>query len=255
MIRIISCLLPLLFTANLISAQLIDKPVATVKLEKFKVITVKQFIQKLQLIEERTKSRLLTEDRRRLLDLLIGEILIDQAAHMDNITVTRTEIDAKIKQARQQGGLSLNLNRELTDAEFKTLLQQSGMSYEEYLEQMENAILQQKFVMKKKQPFFNSLGEPSQAEIEDFYESNKTTFVSPDLVRFKHIYIDTRNLLSKEEKDQARQRALDIYRELQNGAAFEDLVVKYSDDKNSRYRGGDFGYLRRDDKARKQKEH
>jgi len=76
--------------------------------------------------------------------------------------------------------------------------------------------------------------------------------VAPDMVRFKHIFIDTRNLTSKEEKQKTQDRADEISRELKNGAAFDDLVVKYSDDKNSRYKGGDFGYLRRDDQASKQ---
>jgi peptidyl-prolyl cis-trans isomerase SurA len=72
------------------------------------------------------------------------------------------------------------------------------------------------------------------------------------MVRFKHIFIDTRNLTDKQEKEKALARAEEISRELKNGAAFDDLVVKYSDDKASRYKGGDFGYLRRDDQARKQ---
>ena len=144
------------------------------------------------------------------------------------------------------------MNRELTDQEFRQLLQQSGLSWEEYVEELEKAILQQKFVMQKKKALFDKMAPPPDSEIEDFYEANKTVFVAPDMVRFKHIYIDTRNLNSADEKAKARERAEDIARELRNGASFDDLVVKYSDDKNSRYKGGDFGYLRRDDQARRQ---
>jgi parvulin-like peptidyl-prolyl isomerase len=167
----------------MVFAQLIDKPVATVKLSKFEVISVKQFRQQLEDLEERTKNKLSTNDRRKLLDLLINEMLITQDAAMENITVTQGEISSRIALARQTGGMGLNLNRELTEQEFKQLLRQSGLTWEEYVEQLEKAILQQKYV---------------------------------------------------------------------NGASFDDLVVKYSDDKSSRYKGGDFGYLRRDDQARKQ---
>ncbi|MBA7656568.1 Chaperone SurA [subsurface metagenome] len=250
--KIIFKILFLLAATNLIFADLIDKPAATVKLGKLEVIMVKQFRQKIDVIEDRTRSTLTLEDRKKFLDLLIGEILINQAAAKDNISVTNSELNARIKLARQTGGLSLNLNRELTELEFKSLIQQSGLSWDEYIEQMKNVIIQQKYVMQKKQPFFESLSELTDAEIEDFYQSNKTAFVAPDIVRFKHIYIDTRNLSEKQEKDKAHQRAGEIYRELQSGTAFEDLVVKYSDDKSSRYKGGDFGYLRRDDQARKQ---
>ena len=242
----------LLLATPIVFAQLIDKPVATVKLSKFEVISVKQFRKQIEDLEARTQNQLSMDDRRKLLDLLIGEMLISQAAAMENITVSQGEIDSRIAIARQTGGLGLNLNRELTEQEFRQLLQQSGLTWEEYIDQLKKAILQQKFVMEKKRALFEKIAPPKEAEIEDFYEANKTAFVAPDMVRFKHIYIDTRNLASADEKNKARIRAEEISRELRNGATFDDLVVKYSDDKNSRYKGGDFGYLRRDDQARRQ---
>jgi peptidyl-prolyl cis-trans isomerase SurA len=242
----------LLLWGGLGAADVIDKPVATVKLTRLEAITAKQFRQKVEMLEERSKVTLPLEDRKRLLDLLIGEILIKQAAAQENITVTQAELAARMTQAKQSGGLSLNLNRELTDAEFKSLVEQSGLSWEEYNDQLQKALLQQKYVMQKKRAVFEAVGQPTEADILDFYESNKTAFVAPDMVRFKHIFIDTRNLADKQEKDKALARAEEISRELKNGAAFDELVVKYSDDKASRYKGGDFGYLRRDDQARKQ---
>jgi peptidyl-prolyl cis-trans isomerase SurA len=250
--RLIFCVLALcIFTAGTF-AQVIDKPVATVRLSKVEAISVKQFQQRIQEIEARTKTPLSPEDKRKLLDLLISEILISQAAAMENITVSQAEVDARIELARKTGGLGLNLNRELTDAEFRSLLQQSGVSWDEYVDQLRKAMLQQKYVMQKKKAAFDKIAPPTEAEIEDFYQSNKTAFVVPDMVRFNHIFIETRNLATKEERDKARSRAEGIERELRNGASFDDLVVKYSDDKASRYKGGDFGYLRRDDQARKQ---
>lgn len=242
----------LLLAVGLLAADVIDKPVATVKLVRLEAITAKQFRQKVEMLEERSKSTLSLEDRKKLLDLLVGEILVKQAAAQESIAVSQAELAARMEQAKKSGGLSLNLNRDLTDAEFKSLVQQSGISWEEYSDQLQKALLQQKYVMQKKKAVFDTVGQPAEADILDFYESNKTAFVAPDMVRFKHIYIDTRNLADKQEKDKARERAEEISRELKNGAAFDELVVKYSDDKTSRYKGGDFGYLRRDDQARKQ---
>jgi len=242
----------LLLAVGLLAADVIDKPVATVKLVRLEAITAKQFRQKVEMLEERSKSTLSLEDRKKLLDLLVGEILVKQAAAQESITVSQAELAARMEQAKKSGGLSLNLNRDLTDAEFKSLVQQSGISWEEYTDQLQKALLQQKYVMQKKKAVFETVGQPAEADILDFYESNKTAFVAPDMVRFKHIYIDTRNLADKQEKDKARERAEEISRELKNGAAFDELVLKYSDDKTSRYKGGDFGYLRRDDQARKQ---
>jgi peptidyl-prolyl cis-trans isomerase SurA len=242
----------LLACGSLGFADVIDKPVATVKLTRLEAITAKQFRQKVELLESRTRTTLSLEDRKKLLDLLISEILIKQAAAQDNVTVTQAEVAQRMDQAKKSGGLQLNLNRELSDAEFKSLVEQSGISWEEYSDQLQKSILTQKYVMQKKRTAFDAVGQPSEAEILDFYETNKAAFVVPDMVRFKHIFIDTRNLTDKQEKEKALARAEEISRELKNGAAFDDLVVKYSDDKASRYKGGDFGYLRRDDQARKQ---
>jgi parvulin-like peptidyl-prolyl isomerase len=242
----------LLFWGGLVFADVIDKPVATVKLTRLEAITAKQFRQKVELLEERSRATLTMDDRKKLLDLLIGEILIKQAAAQENVTVTQAELAERLEQARKSGGLSLNLNRELTEVEFKSLIEQSGISWQEYSDQLQKSILTQKYVMQRKRAAFDAVSPPSEADILDFYESNKTAFVAPDMVRFKHIFIDTRNLADKQEKDKALQRAEEISRELKNGAAFDELVVKYSDDKASRYKGGDFGYLRRDDQARKQ---
>ena len=233
-------------------AQTIDKPAATLKLEKFEVITIKQFQQKISAIETATRTTLSVEDQKKLLDLQVGELLIQQDAEKMKISVTQAELNARIKQTQQLYALQLKMNRELTDSEFASLLQRNGLTWDQFVKQLEKTMIAQKYVMLKKKPFFDAIPEPDNNEIEDFYQSNKTAFVSPDLVRFRHIYIDTRNLQSKAERNKAGDRASEIYRELQNGTSFEDLVVKYSDDKNSRYRGGDFGFLRRDDQARKQ---
>ncbi len=242
----------LLGWGSLVFADVIDKPVATVKLTRLEAITAKQFRQKVEMLESRSRVTLSLDDRKKLLDLLVSEILIKQAAAQENVTVTQTELAQRMEQARKSGAMSLNLNRDLSEAEFKSLVEQSGISWDEYSDQLQKSILTQKYVMQKKRSAFDAVGQPSEAEILDFYETNKTVFVVPDMVRFKHVFIDTRNLSDKQEKDKALQRAEEISRELKNGAAFDDLVVKYSDDKASRYKGGDFGYLRRDDQARKQ---
>lgn len=250
--RIAAAFLLCLLLASTGWADVIDKPVATVRLTKLEAITAKQFRLKVEDLEKRTKNALTLDDRKKFLDLLVSEILIKQAAAQENVTVSQAELNSRLEQGRKSGGLGLNLNRELSEAEFKSLVEQSGLSWQEYLDQLQKALLQQKYVMQKKKAVFESVKPPGESEIVDFYESNKTAFVVPDMVRFKHIYIDTRNLDGKPEKDKARERAEQIALELRNGTPFDELVVKYSDDKASRYTGGDFGYLRRDDQSRRQ---
>jgi parvulin-like peptidyl-prolyl isomerase len=65
------------------------------------------------------------------------------------------------------------------------------------------------------------------------------------MVRYSHVFISTQNL-EGDQKEAAKERAEEIYREIRNGEiTFAEAVVKYSDDTNSRYKGGDVGYLPR----------
>ena len=249
-IALAALLAPGLGRTGFAAADVIDKPVATVKLTRLEAITAKQFRQKVEMLEERSQEHALP-GRPQEAAGPAHRRNPDQAGrgagkHHGHPGGDRTPAS---EQAKKSGGLSLNLNRDLTDAEFKSLLQQSGVTWEEYNDQLQKALLQQKYVMQKKKAAFDAVGQPSEAEVLDFYESNKTRFVAPEIVRFKHIFIDTRNLADKQERDKARERAEQIDRELKNGASFDELVVKYSDDKASRYKGGDFGYLLRDDPA------
>jgi parvulin-like peptidyl-prolyl isomerase len=73
-----------------------------------------------------------------------------------------------------------------------------------------------------------------------------------DMVTVKHIFIDTRQLSSKEDRDKAAKHADDILKEFKGGAAFGDLVMKYSEDNKSKYSGGVFNTFFRNDAQNRQ---
>jgi len=248
----ITVLIILAFIGTALYAQAIDKPAATVRLYKLEVISATQFASKVKSFELQARRPLTKAEKQKLLDTMIGEILISQAAEKEHISVTEAEIRSRLDLAKKTGGVGLRLNRALTDQELKTLVRQSGISWDLYQKEIRKVILEQKYIMIKKRSMFTGIKEPTEQEIQDFYDENKTLFVSPEMVRFQHIFIDTRSLKSSAERKKARERAEEVAQELRNGASFDDLVVKFSDDKASRYSGGDFGYLRRDDAARKQ---
>lgn len=244
-------LLMLLLVAPGLFAQVIDKTVATVKLSKTEVISAKKFQQKVQTLEAQTRAPLSAEDRRKLLDVMVKEILIVQAAGMDNVTVSQAELDKGVERARVAYSVQLKAPRALTEAEFRSLMERSNVSWDEFIAEMRKTLLIQKYVTQKKKAFLDGLVPPTDAEIEDAYLSNSSFFAMPDIVRFKHIFIDTRSLPTKEEREKARARADEILRQIRNGVPFDDLLER-SDDELSRYKGGDAGYLRRDDQARRE---
>ncbi len=232
-------------------AQTIDKPAATVALIRMEVITASRFKHEIETFERRAGKALARKERTQILELLINEILIRQAAERQHMSVAGEELNVML--AAEKRNLESRVGREITDEEFQVLIEQiTGTSWAAYRNSIEKTLLIQKYVLQTKQAHFESIKRPDEEEIRDFYIENRTSFVSPEMVKAKHVFIDTRSLTTKEGRDKARQRAENIHREYQNGRDFDELVVAYSDDHGSRYRGGELDYFRRGDESSRQ---
>lgn len=247
-----------LILANLMpvaaAAQAIDRPAATVRLHKVDVIGVRELRTQIELLELRTGQPIPMEQRPAILDLLVGERLFDQAAERARVTVSDADVDTRIEQLMEQEGHRLNMGRALTDTEYRSLVSETGLSWEEYHEQLRKALIQQRYVARVRGDELRSVELPTEADVVAFYEANKTTvFVQPDMVQFKHIFFDTRGVNEASARLAVRERAERAHRELMNGANFDHLVRTHSEDAESRDSGGLFGtYLRRDDEATSQ---
>ena len=251
---ILVSLIPGVLIPGVVASQAIDRPAATVRLQEIAVIGVRELRTQIELLELRTGQPVPVEQRPAILDLLVGEKLFDQAAERDRVTVSDADVDTRIAQLRDQEGHRLNLGRALTDAEYRSLVSETGLSWDEYREQLRKALIQQRYVARVRGDELRSVELPNEADVEEFYEANKTTvFVQPDMVQFKHIFFDTRNVNEASARLAVRERAERVHRELMNGARFDQLVRTYSEDAESHDSGGLFGtYLRRDDQATSQ---
>ncbi len=72
-----------------------------------------------------------------------------------------------------------------------------------------------------------------------FYDSHPDLFMSPAVVHARHILIADKN----GNYSAALKKAEAIYKKLKKGASFKKLAEKYSDDPGSKNRGGDLGYI------------
>lgn len=236
----LSMLALLLAVAGSLSAQVLDKPVAIVRLESTENIGQRELRSQVQMIEAQLQTRLSAEQRAEVLDATIAEVLIMQAAERDRITVSRAEIDQGIAQQRQ------SLGPQVSQEQFRQVIEsQVGMSWEQYVEQVTRRLTQEKYVLQTKRSLFENVPQPTEREIRRVYEDNQTEFINPAMVRFEHVFWDTRNSTSAARRD-ARNHAEELYRQLRNGSGtFDDLMEQSLDD--SRFRGDDFGYLLRTD--------
>ena len=246
LVAVMSCAL-----VPLIAAQVLDKPAATVRLTKTESITVSVFQKSSTAMEAQARRSLTTDERKQLLDALVGNILILQAAARDNVVVSEAELKNAVGEYQKQMGQMASLGRAMTDAELQQYVKNNGMTYDAFQKQIRDQQTVLDYVRKKKPAVFEVSRTASDQEIQDFYDANKSNFFVNDMVTARHIFVDTRQLTSKDDRDKAARHADDILKELKGGAAFNDLVMKYSEDNKSKYSGGLLNtFFRNDTQAR-----
>jgi parvulin-like peptidyl-prolyl isomerase len=235
-----------------LAAQALDKPAATVRLTKTESITVSLLQKTAGAMEAQAKRSLTSDERKQLLDALIGNILILQAAARDNVVVSEVEMKTAVVEYQRQMGQLANLGRNMSDAELQQYVKSNGVTYEAFQKQLRDQQTVIDYVRKKKPGVFDVSHTASDQDIQDYYDANKSNFFMNDMITVKHIFVDTRQLTSKDDRDKAAKHADDILKELKGGASFADLVMKYSEDNKSKYNGGLFNTFFRNDAQNRQ---
>jgi parvulin-like peptidyl-prolyl isomerase len=231
-------------------SQSIAKTVATVRLHEPQIISSPQFTAFASVVARLGGSDTVApEDCRRVLDTLVDQYLAEQEAVERRLTLTEAEIDQQMVEQRRQIEQQLGLDRQLTDDQWRALIQRdTRLTLEEYRERFAAGLVTQRLVAQMRPDWLQEVPSPSEEDLKAFYNLNIQQFVQPDMVLVLHIFFETLGLEDAAVK-QARERAEEALQELRDGESFDDLVVKYSDDPSSRYSGGELGnrYLRRED--------
>ncbi|MDR2759294.1 MAG: peptidyl-prolyl cis-trans isomerase [Spirochaetaceae bacterium] len=202
--------------------------IATVNLIRSEPIMVKQLRTETEKIEAgRTLS---TEEKRKLrleiLNLMIDEKLILQAAEQERISVTENELNSYFQQIR--ASITQSLGKRPTDTEFASLIKgQTGMELPAYRDLIRKQLVAQQYLRSKKPGLESSVKAPTEAEILDTYNLYKTQFVQPDTVRFSYIQVPLGGGATAVEKNQARESADRILRDIgSNTAKFDEAVIR-----------------------------
>jgi len=236
----------------LVAAQVLDKPAATVRLTKTESITISTLQKTATAMEAQAKRALTLDERKQLLDAMVGNALIIQAAGRDNVVVSEVEMKGAILEYQRQMGQMAGLGRNMTDAELQQYVKNNGVTYEAFQKQLRDQQTVIDYVRKKKPAVFDAARPSTDQEIQDYYDVNKANFFMNDMITVKHIFVDTRQLPSKDDRDKAAKHADDVLKELKAGASFGDLVMKYSEDTKSKYSGGILNSFFRNDQQSRQ---
>lgn len=234
--RIKPLLLIFLFSTLAVFGQVLDRPVAIVRLTETVSVGQRQLRNDVELIERQAGRELTIEERGELLEERINGVLLNQAAARDGIRASDEEIQQAIAAQRQ------SLGQPVSDQQFRQIVeQQMGLSWDSFVTEITNRVIQEKYVLQRAQGQIESVEEPTEEDVRFVYETNAQEFFNPLMVRFEHLFFDVRNKTDQEVRE-LRQRATRMARDLARGnAEFSDLMRQSMDDVS--FAGGDFGYL------------
>lgn len=176
--------------------------------------------------------------RERVLDRLIGMLLLDQQVKAANIVVTEEEVTEQIKKIAAQQGLSLD--------DFKKLVEAYGKSFDEWKQQMQ--FRKRLGYQKLMEGRFADKISVTDEDARKYYSENKKQFETVEQVRASHILIKPEtsdpNADPNETKVRAKTRAEDMLKQIKGGDDFATLA-KANSSCPSAARGGDLGFFGR----------
>ncbi len=228
-----------------LGSQVLDRSVARVRLTRTANIGQRALRSQVELYERQAGGSLSSEQRREVLEIMINEELIEQAAERDGISVSDDELDQQIAQER------MSLGAQVGEEQFRLAVeQQLGMSYDDYRDELRKQLLQQRYIQEAERSRFERIEEPSESEIREVYNENVTEFINPSMVRFSHIYVDTREL-DENDRSEAMSRLKELWEEVEAGdRSFSEAYDRAASE--SALGSSDFGYLPQNDRQLRQ---
>ena len=161
----------------------------------------------------------LLDFKQRLLENLINQDLIEQAAKAKGINVSDADVQKQIDQLKS--GFK-------DSSQFDSALKSAGMTLDQLKSQIRNQLVTQKLV-----ETLSSSQTVSQADIQAYYDKNKSQFFQKPAKRASHI------LFKPEDKATAAK----VLKEIQAGTiTLPDAARKYSIDTATASKGGDLGW-------------
>ncbi len=169
--------------------------------------------------------------RKQLIENLIDRELLYQQAQQRNIQIRKRWVDLALKELKNQLG-----NR----AAYKRFLENTGLT-----ESILRARIQKGLIIRRllRREVIRQI-KVSEAEMQAFYRKHPEYFQRKERIRVRHILIAFGDENDKVKRGNALLRIQSIQLMLHENADFASLALEHSDDP-SKVRGGDIGYLER----------
>jgi len=199
--RIVSISVLLVSLCSVLYAQVDLQPIVNIKLNKSESITVKQLKTRVEIYKKQMGIATFTLDQKKeILNALIDERLVLQAAAKDGISLTDSQVNKYFLD-----NISSQVGKTVTEQEFAALVKeqanmslddfmisQVGMNVSEYKLYLKNQLIAQQYIMAKRPDVITSAA-PTDNEVRSYYEMNKTSFVQSDILKLFLVLVPKNN--------------------------------------------------------------
>jgi len=148
--------------------------------------------------------------------LIEFEVLVLKAKEMDEINVTDDEVNDEL--ALVKANFS-------TEDEFNAALEQTGMTLDEFKEDLKKQLLVTKLIES-----YANKAEVTDEEISEYYNTNIANYTQQAGATISHILVDS------------EEKAKEVLEKYKAGTSFEDLAAEYGTD-GTKESGGSLGYI------------
>nr|CDQ33567.1 Peptidyl-prolyl cis-trans isomerase SurA [Virgibacillus halodenitrificans] len=169
--------------------------------------------------------------RRQVLDRMIVEQIQLQMADRANVSIDDTQLNAAVRDIAK--------NNDMTLDEFADSLEQDGMSLAAVREQVRREMLLRQVQQSQVASRVNITDREVDRYLDQQGDASDTAY------HLAHILVALPESPTPEQVEQAQTKARDLYRQLQNGADFQQLATADSDGEQA-LSGGDLGWRRGD---------
>jgi len=215
------------------SAAVINRIVATVDGEPITTFQVDSFI--LANVRGADPASVSAEDRRKVLDMLINDMIVDMESAKLGVGTSNDEVEAYIEQIKKQN--------DLDDEKLAAALKQQGLTPDTYRAQVKKEILRSQLLARNVRSQVNVTPE----EVQKFYDEHKSQFSEADAVTVRHIFFAIPQQVPPEVvQQQLTDKAKRAYARLQGGEAFPSVASSMSEGPDAS-QGGMLGKIKRGD--------
>jgi len=221
----------LLITSVVVYAETIDRIVAVVEEDVILEGELEREVSTIRARMTESKAQLPPESvlRKQVLEKMIIDKLQRQLAEKAGVSVSEEMLNSSAADIAQRNNMSLE--------QFRTELENSGIPYNIFLDNMRNEIVINQIRAKE----IGSRIKVSDSEVEHYMETEEKAGDEATQYHLGHILIAVKESASSSEIQKAQTKADNLVKKLRAGQDFAQTAMSDSDDDNA-LKGGDLGW-------------